>query len=47
MPDSTPLQDAAASLHEAYLCFLAAGFDEKQAIYLTGQMLIGGAANHA
>ena len=36
---STPLGQLAATLHELYLEFVAAGFTESQALYLVGQNL--------
>lgn len=34
----TPLQTAAISLHEAYLAFRAAGFDDKRALRIIAYM---------
>lgn len=35
----TPLQEAAAALHEFYEALTTAGFDEEQAIYLITTMI--------
>jgi hypothetical protein len=39
----TALVQAAASVHEMFLAYLAAGFTEQQALYLIAQVLAAGA----
>lgn len=44
MPNSplTALAEGAAQLHEVYSAYVAAGFSEQQALYLTACALCGG-----
>jgi len=39
--EPTPLEEGAAQAHEMFLTFMGKGFTEMQALYLTGQLLIG------
>lgn len=38
----TELQQGAAQAHELYLSYVGAGFDEQQALYLTGKVITAG-----
>jgi hypothetical protein len=45
MPDPedpiTQLAEAAMSLHELFIAYVAAGFTENQALYIVGQLVAG------
>jgi len=43
--DQLSLRESAVAMHEFYLSFLEAGFDESQALYLVGQLLRGSQGN--